>query len=108
MFKNGGKINTELFKRTLTVSFVSVILVMMSVTCQVADVSVEFDQKIREWDGFGANYVEVRHTRDYDVWPQDYGGFKYLNDKEKQEKRVVGPPRGEQQCRQGNHVHDHR
>ena len=85
MFKNGGNINTELLKRTLTVSLVCVILVMMSVTCQVADVSVEFDQKIREWDGFGANYVEVRHTRDYDVWPQDYGGFKYLTDKEKQE-----------------------
>lgn len=77
--------NTEPFKRTLTMSLICIIVVMLSGSCQDVDVTVEFDQKIREWDGFGANYVEVRHTRNYEVWPQDYGGFKYLSDKEKQE-----------------------
>jgi hypothetical protein len=46
---------------------------------------VDFGNRIRDWDGFGVNYVEVRHTRDYDVWPQDYGGFSYLSDTRKME-----------------------
>ena len=49
------------------------------------DATVDFGNRIRDWDGFGVNYVEVRHTRDYDVWPQDYGGFSYLSDTQKME-----------------------
>lgn len=50
---------------------------------QAVDVTVAFDRHLREWDGFGANYVEVRHTRDYAIWPQDYSGFKYLSKAER-------------------------
>ena len=50
-----------------------------------ASATVDFGNRIRDWDGFGVNYVEVRHTRDYDVWPQDYGGFSYLSDAQKME-----------------------
>lgn len=39
------------------------------------------------------HYVEVRHTRDYKVFRQDYGGFKYLSaeQREKVIQLVFGP-----------------
>jgi hypothetical protein len=46
---------------------------------------VYFDQKIREWDGFGFNYVETAQTLDYDRDPQEYGGFSLLDDQERTE-----------------------
>ena len=46
---------------------------------------VYFDQKIREWDGFGFNYVETAQTMDYDKDPQEYGGFSLLDETERQE-----------------------
>ena len=49
------------------------------------DVHVKFDQKIREWDGFGFNYVETAQTPDYKEFPQEYGGFSLLDEKEKSE-----------------------
>ena len=49
------------------------------------DATVDFDQHLRKWDGFGVNYVETRHTRDYNEFPQDYGGFKYLDDAQRAE-----------------------
>jgi hypothetical protein len=57
----------------------------VTASLQATEVIVAFDRHVRDWDGFGAHYVEVRHTRDYDEWPQDYGGFKYLTEQEKQE-----------------------
>lgn len=53
-------------------------------SAQQTIVNVHFDQPLRTWDGFGVNYVETRHTRDYSVFPQDYGGFKYLDESERQ------------------------
>lgn len=50
-----------------------------------ADVQVKFDQKIRDWDGFGFNYVETAQTPDYDKFPQEYGGFSLLDENEKAE-----------------------
>ena len=50
-----------------------------------AEVSVKFDQKIREWDGFGFNYVETAQTPDYNEFKQEYGGFSLLDDNEKSE-----------------------
>jgi len=44
---------------------------------------VDFSLKLREWDGFGVNYVELalsRTLRDYEVDPQDYGGFSALSE----------------------------
>ncbi|MFN2154915.1 MAG: hypothetical protein ACK2UX_06740 [Anaerolineae bacterium] len=39
---------------------------------------VDFSTSLREWDGFGVNYVEASQTRDYQVEPQEYGGFSLL------------------------------
>jgi O-glycosyl hydrolase len=45
---------------------------------------VDFSRSLREWDGFGVNYVEASQTRDYDTQPQEYGGFSLLSEKERQ------------------------
>lgn len=47
--------------------------------------NVYFDKPIREWDGFGVNYVETAQTFDYKDYPQDYGGFRFLDEKAKKE-----------------------
>ncbi len=49
------------------------------------NIRIEFDQRIRPWDGFGFNYVETAQTTDYDSLPQEYGGFSLLDEKEKSE-----------------------
>lgn len=48
-------------------------------------VQVKFDQQIRTWDGFGFNYVETAQTHNYKDFPQEYGGFSLLDEKEKSE-----------------------
>jgi len=40
---------------------------------------VDFNDKLREWDGFGFNYVEEAQYRNIDTLRQDYGGFSYLD-----------------------------
>ncbi len=49
------------------------------------DIQVKFDQKIRDWDGFGFNYVETAQTPDYKEFKQEYGGFSLLDENEKTE-----------------------
>ncbi|QUI21025.1 hypothetical protein HZI73_01375 [Vallitalea pronyensis] len=46
---------------------------------------VNFQNIIREWDGFGVNYVETAQTPDYLEEPQDYGGFQTLSEEKRQE-----------------------
>ncbi len=46
---------------------------------------VDFSIHIRQWDGFGINYVEAAQTRDYDADPQEYGGFSLLSEQQRQE-----------------------
>jgi len=46
---------------------------------------VDFSKTLREWDGFGVNYVEVAQTRDYDADPQEYGGFSILTETQRRE-----------------------
>jgi hypothetical protein len=41
---------------------------------------VDFTKKLRTWDGFGVNYVEVAQTRGYGTNPQEYGGFGTLSE----------------------------
>ena len=48
-------------------------------------VQVDFTRKIRDWDGFGINYVEAAQTRDYRADPQEYGGFSLLTEQDRQE-----------------------
>lgn len=66
-----------------------IIIIGLGTACVLAQdtvrVHVEFDTPLRDWDGFGVNYVQTRHTRDYEEFPQDYGGFKYLNDAQRAE-----------------------
>jgi hypothetical protein len=46
---------------------------------------VNFAKPIREWDGFGVNYVEVAQTRDYEEDAQEYGGFSLLTETQRRE-----------------------
>ncbi len=40
----------------------------------------DFSKHVRQWDGFGVNYVETAQTRDYEADPQEYGGFSLLSE----------------------------
>lgn len=55
--------------------------------------SIDFKDKIREWDGFGANYVQTAHTKDYSEFPQEYGGFSLLS--EDQQNAIIDSIFGE-------------
>lgn len=61
----------------------------------VADpiITIDFGQRLRDWDGFGVNYVETAQTRDYAEWPQEYGGFSILSeaDRERVLDMIFGP-----------------
>ena len=46
---------------------------------------VDFTHQLREWDGFGVNYVQAAHSRNYSDFPQEYGGFSILNKTQKDE-----------------------
>ena len=52
---------------------------------QAVRAEVDFSKTLREWDGFGVNYVEVPQSLDYGEDPQEYGGFSLL-DKEQRQK----------------------
>jgi hypothetical protein len=47
--------------------------------------TVDFSRHVRDWDGFGVNYVEVAQTRDYNADPQEYGGFSILSEQKRRE-----------------------
>ncbi len=48
---------------------------------------VDFGRQLREWDGFGFNYVESAQTRDYRGDPQEYGGFSLLSEADR--RRII-------------------
>ncbi len=50
-----------------------------------AKATVDFTDVLRTWDGFGFNYVETAQTYDHQNNAQDYGGFKFLDEKKKRE-----------------------
>ncbi len=43
-------------------------------------IEIYFDRGLREWDGFGVNYVEACQTRDYEKFRQDYSGFSFATE----------------------------
>lgn len=47
--------------------------------------TIDFKDHLRVWDGFGVNYVQTAHTKDYQSFPQEYGGFSLLDEQEKEE-----------------------
>ncbi len=46
--------------------------------------AVDFGFSLREWDGFGFNYVETSQTYEYAKNPQDYGGLRFLSEVDRQ------------------------
>jgi len=46
---------------------------------------VDFSKTLRDWDGFGFNYVETAQTIDYNVDAKDYGGFSIMTPQSRNE-----------------------
>lgn len=73
------------------VLLLSLIVLMSTVVAQYngdftkVRVTVDFSEPLREWDGFGFNYVEVPQTIDYKADPQEYGGLSLLTEQERQQ-----------------------
>ncbi|MDX2268016.1 MAG: hypothetical protein NW208_07910 [Bryobacter sp.] len=68
--------------------FVAVLVCVMGSSGQplrTIPVEVNFAKKLQPWDGFGFNYVEAAQTRDYAKNPQEYGGYHFLQEKQKEE-----------------------
>jgi hypothetical protein len=55
------------------------------VQAEPVQVSVDFTTQLQPWHGFGVNYVETAQTRDYNQWPQDFGGFSKITEAQRQE-----------------------
>jgi hypothetical protein len=47
--------------------------------------TVDFSNTLRDWDGFGFNYVETAQTIDYNLDAKDYGGFSIMSDQSRNE-----------------------
>jgi hypothetical protein len=58
-----------------------------------AQTSVDFGKKLQAWDGFGVHYVETHHSRDYKLFPENYGGFNHINAEQREQviRLVFGP-----------------
>ncbi|MBP7051549.1 MAG: hypothetical protein KBE65_11085 [Phycisphaerae bacterium] len=46
---------------------------------------VDFSKHVRDWDGFGVNYVEVAQAIDYAKDPQEYGGLSLMTEEQRQQ-----------------------
>lgn len=46
---------------------------------------IDFSKKIREWDGFGFNYVQLSQSTDFWKDPQEYGGFSIISEEKRKE-----------------------
>lgn len=47
-------------------------------------IHIRFDRPVRDWHGFGVNYVESAQTRDYKLYQQDYSGFSMASEESRQ------------------------
>jgi len=56
----------------------------------VRELGVDFTRRLRHWDGFGVNYVEMTHSRNGDY--EDYGSFSLISasDRERALEAVFG------------------
>ena len=101
-FKPADKISNDIYqtihyqlkeapmKRFTAAVFMAVMLIATQASAQFPDLTnvpltVDFSKHVRDWDGFGVNYVEVAQSIDYTADPQEYGGFSLLDEKERQE-----------------------
>jgi len=46
---------------------------------------IDFSRHLRDWDGFGFNYVETAQTIDYTKDAKDYGGFSIMTEQTRKE-----------------------
>ena len=69
----------------LMLFFVSAAFSQYNGNFSVVRAEVDFSRVLREWDGFGFNYVETSQTMDYEKDPQEYGGLSILSEQERQE-----------------------
>lgn len=76
----------ETLKRLFIIAaiLIPVLLLSQALDLTAVKAEVDFSDHVREWDGFGFNYVEVSQTEDYSEWPQEYGGFSLLTENERQ------------------------
>jgi O-glycosyl hydrolase len=89
-----------LFGALITASLLLTSLVGVGLRAQSpppAQGTVQFDHVLRDWDGFGVNYVELCNVRSLDEYKtkyhQDYGGFSTLSEAKRQEIEdlIFGP-----------------
>lgn len=79
----------------MRLSYLSLAVLALSISSAIAQktvpvfadpvITIDFQNHVRDWDGFGVNYVETAQTRDYKSWAQDYGGFSILSEEKRQE-----------------------
>ncbi len=74
----------NLFLISLMLSFVSVCMAQYPVF-KGCPATVDFSKSLRDWDGFGFNYVETAQTVDYNLDAKDYGGFSIMTDQSRNE-----------------------
>lgn len=60
-------------------ALLGIALLAFSAPLEPLAMKVDFGQKVRDWDGFGVNYVETHQTRDYRKLQDEYGGFSLLS-----------------------------
>ncbi|MGK7397541.1 MAG: hypothetical protein ACNS62_23385 [Candidatus Cyclobacteriaceae bacterium M3_2C_046] len=65
--------------------FIPAQIIAQATNFTAVQAEVDFSKKLRDWDGFGFNYVETAQTIDYEQDPQEYGGFSLLTETERQE-----------------------
>ncbi len=46
---------------------------------------IHFNHILREWHGFGVNYVQAAQTRDYKIYQQDFSGFSFASEESRQQ-----------------------
>lgn len=90
MNRNAAFLSFRDFKWSYLIFAVIIFIFCPTVKAQSIDkaevyASVDFTTRLRTWDGFGVNYVQTANTVDYQANPQDYGGFRFLTDKQKNE-----------------------
>jgi hypothetical protein len=60
------------FAMSLSILFYSSTVLGQYENFHIVRATVDFSDILRIWDGFGVNYVQTAHTRDYSDFPQEY------------------------------------
>jgi hypothetical protein len=74
-----------LFVCSLSCHCISLTVAQVNGDFSIVRAEIDFNNRIRQWDGFGFNYVQTSMTPDYETWAQDYGGFSILSEEKRRE-----------------------